>query len=32
VVPRCSFIAAYLRKHREDIDLVKPEMKAVFNI
>jgi predicted GNAT family acetyltransferase len=32
VVPRCSFIAAYLRKHLEDIDLVKPDMQAVFKV
>jgi predicted GNAT family acetyltransferase len=32
VVPQCSFIAAYLRKHREDADLVKAELHAVFDI
>jgi uncharacterized protein len=32
VVPQCSFIAAYLRNHREDADLVKPEMQTVFRI
>jgi uncharacterized protein len=32
VVPQCSFIAAYLREHRQDIDLVKPDMQAAFRI
>ena len=32
VVPACSFIAAYLREHREDADLVKPDMQAAFRI
>jgi uncharacterized protein len=32
VVPACSFIATYLRKHREDADLVKPETQAAFRI
>jgi predicted GNAT family acetyltransferase len=32
VVPQCSFIAAYLRKHHEDADLVKPDMQAAFRI
>lgn len=32
VVPQCSFIAAYLRAHREDADLVKPEVRAAFRI
>jgi hypothetical protein len=32
VVPQCSFIAAYLRKHREDADLVKADTQAVFGI
>jgi predicted GNAT family acetyltransferase len=32
VVPACSFIAAYLRKHREDTDLVKPEVRSAFRI
>lgn len=30
VVPVCPFIAAYLRKHREYIDLVKSEIQRVF--
>lgn len=30
VVPNCSFIAAYLRKHREDADLVKPDVQTAF--
>jgi predicted GNAT family acetyltransferase len=32
VVPACSFIAAYLRTHREDTDLVKPDVQADFRI
>ena len=32
VVPQCSFIAAYLRKHREDADLLKPDVQAAFRI
>jgi predicted GNAT family acetyltransferase len=32
VVPQCSFIAAYLRKHRDESDLVKPDMQAAFRI
>jgi predicted GNAT family acetyltransferase len=32
VVPQCSFIAAYLSKHREDADLVKPDVQAAFRI
>lgn len=32
VVPQCSFIAAYLRKHHADADLVKPDTQAAFNI
>lgn len=32
VVPQCSFIAAYLRKHREDADLVKPDTRTGFRI
>jgi predicted GNAT family acetyltransferase len=32
VVPACSFIAAYLREHREDADLVKPEVQAAYRI
>lgn len=30
VVPVCPFIAAYLHKHREYIDLVKPEIQQAF--
>ena len=32
VVPKCSFIAAYLSKHRDDADLVPPEIHATFRI
>jgi len=32
VVPECSFIASYLREHREDADLVKPDVQAAFRI
>ena len=32
VVPQCSFIAAYLRKHGEDADLVEPDTRAAFRI
>jgi predicted GNAT family acetyltransferase len=32
VVPVCTFIAAYLRKHREDADLVTPDVQAAFRI
>lgn len=32
VVPKCPFIADYLRKHREDAELVKPDMRTAFRI
>jgi predicted GNAT family acetyltransferase len=32
VIPVCQFIAAYLRKHRDYLDLVKPEMQTAFKI
>ncbi|MBK9606210.1 MAG: hypothetical protein IPO58_07315 [Betaproteobacteria bacterium] len=32
VIPVCPFIAAYLRKHREFIDLVKPEVQVAFKV
>jgi uncharacterized protein len=32
VVPVCPFIAAYLRKHREFIDLVTPETQLAFKV
>jgi predicted GNAT family acetyltransferase len=32
VVPVCTFMAAYLCKHRDDADLVKPDMQAAFKI
>lgn len=32
VIPACPFISAYLRKHREYIDLVKPEIQRAFKV
>jgi uncharacterized protein len=32
VVPVCPFIAAYLHKHREYIDLVTPEVQRAFKV
>jgi predicted GNAT family acetyltransferase len=32
VVPVCPFIAAYLRKYREYIDLVTPEIQRAFKV
>ncbi|MEO8037427.1 MAG: GNAT family N-acetyltransferase [Betaproteobacteria bacterium] len=32
VIPACPFIAAHLRKHREYIDLVKPEIRRAFKV
>jgi predicted GNAT family acetyltransferase len=32
VIPACPFIAAWLRKHREFIDLVKPEIQRAFKL
>jgi len=32
VVPACQFIAGYIRKHREYVDLVQPHVQRAFNI
>lgn len=32
VVPACQFIAAYIRKNREYVDLVQPQVQAAFKI
>ena len=32
VIPACQFIAGYIRKHREYVDLVRPETQRAFNI
>jgi predicted GNAT family acetyltransferase len=32
VIPACHFIAGYIRKHREYVDLVRPETQRAFNI
>lgn len=32
VVPVCQFIAGYIRKHREYVDLVAPHVQAAFRI
>jgi predicted GNAT family acetyltransferase len=32
VIPVCQFIAAWMRKHHEYIDLVKPDMRTAFKI
>lgn len=32
VIPACPFIAAYLRKHPEYLDLVKPEIRRAFKV
>jgi uncharacterized protein len=32
VIPVCHFVAAYLRKHPEDQDLVTPESRRAFQI
>jgi predicted GNAT family acetyltransferase len=32
VVPACAFIAAYLHKHGEDADLLRPDTRAAFKI
>ena len=32
VIPVCQFVAAYLRKHPEDQDLVAPESRRAFGI
>jgi len=32
VIPACPFIAEYLRKNREYMDLVKPEIRRAFKV
>jgi predicted GNAT family acetyltransferase len=32
VIPVCQFIAGYIRKHPDDLDLVKPETRAAFKL
>lgn len=32
VVPMCQFVAAYIREHREYVDLVQPEQRGVFGL
>lgn len=32
VIPACQFIAGYIRKHREYVDLVQPQVRAAFKI
>ncbi|MES2188145.1 MAG: GNAT family N-acetyltransferase [Pseudomonadota bacterium] len=32
VVPECSFIAAYLRRHPDDLALVRPETRRSFDL
>ena len=32
VIPACQFIAGYIRKHREYVDLVRPETQRAFHI
>ena len=32
VIPVCQFIAGYLRKHREYLDLVRPDIQRAFKI
>lgn len=32
VLPMCPFIAAYIRDHREYLDLVQPEQRGVFKL
>ena len=32
VVPMCPFVAAYLRKHHEYTDLVKPELRPEYKL
>ena len=32
VIPVCQFIAGYIRKHREYVDIVQPASRAAFNI
>lgn len=32
VVPMCQFVAAYIRRHREYVDLVQPGQRGVFGL
>ena len=32
VIPVCQFIAGYIRKHREYVDLVRPDVQRAFKI
>jgi predicted GNAT family acetyltransferase len=32
VIPACQFIAGYIRKHRDYVDLVRPETQRAFKI
>ena len=32
VIPACPFIASYLRKHRELLDLVEPDVQRAYKI
>ena len=32
VIPVCQFIAGFLRKHREYLDLVRPDIQKAFKI
>ena len=32
VIPACPFIASYLRKHRELLDLVEPDVQNAYKI
>ncbi|VWX58622.1 conserved hypothetical protein [Burkholderiales bacterium 8X] len=32
VIPACQFIAGYIRKHREYVDLVRPDVRRGFKI
>ncbi|MDA7418718.1 GNAT family N-acetyltransferase [Xenophilus arseniciresistens] len=32
VIPACQFIAGYIRKHREYVDLVQPQVQQAFKI
>ena len=32
VIPACQFIAGYIRKHHEYLDLVRPESRRAFQI
>ncbi|MCW5624888.1 MAG: N-acetyltransferase [Burkholderiales bacterium] len=32
VIPVCQFIAGYIRRHREYVDLVRPDIQRAFKI